>query len=178
VCVQVLPESWTTIQPRPTTINDLGQHSVIKTRDRDPAPSEARAGRDAWPEFFDPRRSNFGGITKVDPLRQYRDFGEDGEDAIRRTQEIRRGLVELWLFILITGCLVFLAIFDLLMLRSTIPEAMFTTVNATFAGGAGILGLCATYILAPYKPFLTKAAAKWLTAQNHMRASKGKKKYR
>lgn len=54
---------------------------------------------------------------------------------------------------LIAGCLGFLALFDSALLLPSVHLEMkvIVTVNTAFAGGSGLLSVCASYILAPYR---------------------------
>ena len=96
------------------------------------------------PEKVDPR-----GVAATAPQA----FAAKNFAGIEESQEAARQWAQKFLFYLIAGCLVFLALFDsALLLHSVHIEAkVIVTVNAAFAGGSGLLGVCASYILAPYR---------------------------
>jgi len=73
--------------------------------------------------------------------------------GIEESQETARQWAQKFLFYLIAGCLLFLALFDaaLLLPQAHVETKVIVTVNSAFAGGSGLLGLCASYILAPYR---------------------------
>lgn len=73
--------------------------------------------------------------------------------GIEESQEVARQWAQKFLFYLIAGCLVFLALFDASMLLPSVhvETKVIVTVNVAFAGDSGLLGLCASYILAPHK---------------------------
>jgi len=73
--------------------------------------------------------------------------------SIEESQEVSRQWAQKFLFFLIAGCLGFLALFDSTLLLPAVHLEMkvIVTVNTAFAGGSGLLGVCASYILAPYR---------------------------
>ena len=73
--------------------------------------------------------------------------------GIEESQEVARQSAQKILFFLIAGCLGFLALFDSTLLLPSVHLEMkaIVTVNTAFAGGSGLLGVCASYILAPYR---------------------------
>jgi hypothetical protein len=96
------------------------------------------------PEKVDPR-----GIAPKAPQA----FAAKNFAGIEDSQEVARQWAQKFLFWLIAGCLVFLALFDsaLLLPSVRVETKVIVTVNGAFAGGSGLLGVCASYILAPYK---------------------------
>ncbi|HLH77044.1 MAG TPA: hypothetical protein VKV28_09595 [Candidatus Binataceae bacterium] len=96
------------------------------------------------PEKVDPR-----GVAPEAPQA----FAAKNFAGIEESQEVARHWAQKFLFYLIAGCLVFLALFDasLLLPSVHVETKVIITVNGAFAGGSGLLGLCASYILAPYK---------------------------
>jgi hypothetical protein len=73
--------------------------------------------------------------------------------GIKQERERARQSGQKWLFFLIAGCLIFLALFDsaLLVPQLNHPDTKaIIAVNAAFAGGAGILSICARYLLSVY----------------------------
>jgi hypothetical protein len=93
----------------------------------------------------DPRTENAGASER---LLASKNFG-----GIAESQEAARQWAQKFLFYLIAGCLLFLAMFDsaLLLPAAHLEMKVIATVNGAFAGGSGVLGLCASYILAPYR---------------------------
>jgi hypothetical protein len=96
------------------------------------------------PERVDPR-----GVTPKAPEA----FAAKNFAGIEESQEAARQWAQKFLFWLIAGCLVFLALFDsaLLLPSVHVETKVIVTVNGAFAGGSGLLGVCASYILAPYR---------------------------
>lgn len=96
------------------------------------------------PERVDPREA----IPKVRQALAAQNFS-----GIEESQEAARQWAQKFLFYLIAGCLIFLALFDaaLLLPWVHVETKVIVTVNTAFAGGSGLLGVCASYILAPYK---------------------------
>ncbi len=73
--------------------------------------------------------------------------------GIKEDRERARQSGQKWLFFLIAGCLVFLALFDSALLVPQLyhPDTKaIIAVNAAFAGGAGVLSICARYLLSVY----------------------------
>ena len=73
--------------------------------------------------------------------------------SIEESQEVSRQWAQKFLFFLILGCLGFLALFDSALLLPSVhlETKVILAVNTAFAGGSGVLGVCASYILAPYR---------------------------
>jgi len=96
------------------------------------------------PEKVDPR-----GVAPEAPQA----FAAKNFAGIEESQEVARQWAQKFLFWLIAVCLGFLMLFDAsLLLPSVHVEAkVIIAVNGAFAGGSGLLGVCASYILAPYK---------------------------
>jgi hypothetical protein len=96
------------------------------------------------PEKVDPR----GPVRKTSQALAARNFS-----GIEESQEAARQWAQKFLFYLIAGCLIFLALFDAALLLPSVhvETKVIITVNSAFAGGSGLLGVCASYILAPYK---------------------------
>ena len=105
------------------------------------ADSEERSRRE-----IDPRVAA-GEVRSLQTLAS-KNFG-----GIEESQEVARQSAQKFLFLAIAGCLGFLALFDsALLVPSVRPEMkVIVTVNAAFAGSSGLLGLCARYILSPYR---------------------------
>lgn len=101
--------------------------------------------RDSEERKVDPRKE------PAEPSRQLlagKNFG-----GIAESQEAARQWAQKFLFWLIAGCLVFLALSDSALLLPSVhlETKVIVTVNGAFAGGSGVLGVCASYILAPYR---------------------------
>ncbi len=95
----------------------------------------------------------------IDPRKEANQLTQSGLLAaqnftgIQESQEAARQWAQKFLFYLIAGCLGFLALFDSALLLPSVHLEMkvIVTVNGAFGGGSGVLGLCASYILAPYR---------------------------
>jgi hypothetical protein len=101
--------------------------------------------QDSGEKKVDPRTES-AGVSRQ--LLASKDFG-----GIAESQEAARQWAQKFLFWLIAGCLTFLALFDSALLLPAVHLEMkvIATVSGAFAGGSGLLGVCASYILAPYK---------------------------
>jgi hypothetical protein len=97
-------------------------------------------------EAVDPRAA--GATAKGLPSLAARNYGGIGE-----AQETARQWAQKFLFFLIAFGLGFLALFDAALLLPAVhlETKIILAVNGVFGGASGLLGLCATYILAPYK---------------------------
>lgn len=101
--------------------------------------------RDSGGHKVDPRTQTTGAPRQ---LLASKDFG-----GIAESQESARQWAQKFLFYLIGGCLGFLALFDAALLVPAVhlETKVIAIVNGAFAGGSGLLGVCASYILAPYR---------------------------
>ena len=94
---------------------------------------------------------------KVDPRRVSpkapQAFAAKNFAGIEESQEVARQWAQKFVFWLIAVCLGYLMLFDasLLLPFVHVEAKVIIAVNGAFAGGSSLLGVCASYILAPYK---------------------------